>query len=173
MEKNEKQRIENLEFSGSKLIESLGHKVHDFFDYASLAVLGIKNDLKNGTFRNEKIGKFEDCLEWLKEHADEEHPDGEQRKAVILREDVQDKIQIISTMPNIFDCLSIDITGKGKREKILQNANIGKTRIRLTVSFIGEDGKLGENEKFLVIVCDEIDQTLADYFGTNNMIVLS
>jgi hypothetical protein len=147
-ERNEKDQIVDLKQSGKSLFDSL--KVRSFIDGTSSKITAVQNSLKNGTFVNIDTAKFDDCLGWLEEHSDNVK---EYSKAVIIRENIDSCGESL----NISDYFSIQGTAP---------------KIRLTICFADNENKVLTNEKFMVIICNEIDQTLTKYFGDNNMVIL-
>ena len=147
-ERNEKDQIVDLKQSGKSLFDSL--KVRSFIDGTSSKITAVQNSLKNGTFVNTDTAKFDDCLGWLEEHSDDMK---KYSKVVIIREDIDSCGEIL----NISDYFSIQGTAP---------------KIRLTICFADNENKVLTNEKFMVIICNEIDQTLTKYFGDNNIVIL-
>lgn len=147
-ERNEKDQIVDLKQSGKSLFDSL--KVRSFIDGTSSKITAVQNSLKNGTFVNTDTAKFDDCLGWLEKHSDDMK---KYSKVVIIRENIDSCGESL----NISDYFSIQGT---------------TPKIRLTICFADNENKVLTNEKFMVIICNEIDQRLLEYFGDNNVVIL-
>ena len=147
-DRNEKDQIVDLKQSGKSLFDSL--KVKTLIDGTSSKITAVQNSLKNGTFINTDTANFDDCLGWLENHSDDVK---EYSKTVIIKE-------------------KIDRCGESLKQSDYFSLQGNAPKIRLTICFVDNDNKILANEKFMVIICNGIDQTLTKYFGDNNMVIL-
>ena len=60
-----------------------------------------------------------------------------------------------------------------QQKAIIMKENIDEQHCRIVVCFADEDGTPIQDGEFLCVTCSELDETLTEYFGDRDLIVLS